>query len=123
MNNTEHPAAEGAVTLPPPDEFLDLEPCFRPVAAQYGREMFALVYNAGMAGQAMQVLSQQAQKHHSKSIAHAAGVIASAFNHTSSALAAQKGWSAEMLAQCDRDIGLAFRGKIVTPGSAILLDS
>lgn len=46
------------------DEFLDLDPVFRPVAAQYGRDLFALVFNAGIAGQATNVLAAQAQTRH-----------------------------------------------------------
>ena len=106
-----------------PDEFLDIEAFMRPVAAQYGRELFALVYNAGMAGQAMQVLAAQADKHHSKALAHASGVLAQAFNHVSTELCKVKGWEAGTLAQVDRDIALAFKGRLIVPGSAILLNS
>jgi hypothetical protein len=37
----------------------------------------------------------------------------------------EKGWTEEMLAQCDRDLQLAFAGKIWTPeeGKRIILDS
>lgn len=122
MNNHEA-SPPSDITPAAPDEFLDLESCFRPVAQQYGREMFALVYNAGMAGQAMQVIAAQAQKHGSRAGAHAAGVVAQAFNHVSSELAKVKGWSPELLAQCDRDIGLAFQGRIIKPGGAIILDA
>ena len=123
MNNGEEVLPPSDFAPAEADQFLDLESCFRPVAAQYGREMFALVYNAGMAGQAVAVLAAQAQKHSSRSAAHAAGVVAQAFNHVSSALAVAKGWSPELLAQCDRDIGLAFQGRIIKPGSVIILDS
>ncbi len=122
MNNTDTtPPSEIAPAAA--DEYLDLDACFRPVAQQYGRELFALVYNAGMAGQAMAVLAGQADKHHSKGMAHAAGVLAQAFNHVSTELCKVKGWEAGILAQCDRDIALAFKNKLIVPGSAILLNS
>ena len=107
----------------PKDEFLDLDPCFRPVAAQYGRSMFALVINAGIAKQAAHALSMLAQKHVSRGGVHAVGVFAASFNQVTNAYVQSQGWSEEMLAQCERDIGLAFRGKIQVPGSAIILDS
>jgi len=119
MNNTESPAIDK------PDEFLDIEPAFREVAQKYGRSMFALVYNAGMARQAIGVLLGQAEKHRSGAILKAAQVLGQAFNVASAAYVAQMKWDEGTLAQCDRDIGLAFAGKIVIPeaGSRIILDS
>ena len=105
------------------DEMLDLDPVMRPVAAKYGREMFALVMNAGMASQAAEVLVGQARKHSSRAGLHAVGVLTSAFNQVSNAYCKEKGWSEGELAQCDRDIMLAFTGKVVTPGSALILNS
>ncbi len=122
MNN--HEAAPASEIAPlPEDKFLDIEPAFREVAQKYGRNMFALVMNAGMAQQATQALTIQAEKHSSRSAVHAVGVLAQAFNEVSNAYVVHIGWPPELLAQCDRDIALAFKGKIITPGSAILLDS
>ncbi len=109
--------------LPPKDEFLDLDPAMRPVAEKYGRELFALVMNAGMAGQALQVIAAAAEKHRSRGLTHAAGVMAQSFNQVSNALVKLKGWDEGMLAQCDRDIMLAFKNKLVVPGSTIILNS
>ncbi len=105
--------ADGAL---PADTFEDIEPAFRGVAAKYGRDMFALVMNAGMAGQATAELARQAQKHGSNKAAHAVGVVAQAFNQVSNAYVVLKGWDEGTLAQCDRDIQLAFAGKIQVVG-------
>ena len=123
MNNGSEAGPESKIELPAADEMLDIEPAFREVAQKYGRSMFAFVMNAGMAGQAAQALGAQAQKHQSRGAAHAVGVLAQAFNQVASSYAKQMAWDEGMLAQCDRDIALAFKTKIVTPGSAILLDS
>lgn len=104
-------------------EYPDIEEVFWPVIDVHGREMFALVMNAGMARQAVEVLGAQAQKHQSSHSLHAVRMLAQAFNQVSSAYAAKEGWTEEQLALCDRDIQLAFKGKIITPGSAILLNS
>lgn len=107
----------------PADEMLDLDPAMRPVAAKYGREMFALVMNAGMASQAAEVLVGQVRKHSSRAGLHAVGVLTQAFNQVSNAYCKLKEWDEGILAQCDRDIQMAFAGKIVAPGSALVLNS
>ena len=100
------------------DEFLDIDPAFRSVAEAYGREMFALVMNAGVAQQAAAVLGQVVEHHRSQHGAHAVGVLANAFNALSNEYVKEKGWKAETLAQCDRDIQMAFKGKLIVPGTA-----
>ena len=107
------------------DEMLDVDPAFRPVVAQYGRSMFALVMNAGMCGQAASVLGGLVEKHQSLHSAQALSVIADAFNQISNAYVKQMGWAEELVAQCDRDVQRAFAGKIVVagPGSKLILDS
>jgi hypothetical protein len=104
-------------------QHLDLPDHLRPVALKYGRDMFALVFDAGMCSQATQVLATLANKHMSKSGIHAVQVLASAFNEISTAYAKSKGWDEAVLAQCDRDIQLAFQGKVQVPGQSIILDS
>ena len=108
---------------PAPEENLDLPLEFREVATKYGRPMFTVVFNAGMSSQAAQVLVNFAQKHRSQHSIHAIGVLTRSFNEISNAYCKQMGWEEGMLAQCDRDIGLAFRNKLVVPGSSIILDS
>ena len=109
------------------DEMLDVDPAFRPVVAQYGRSMFALVMNAGMCGQAASVIAGLVEKHQSIHSAQALSVIADAFNQISNAYVKQMGWSEELVAQCDRDVQLAFAGKIIVPGqspaSGLILNS
>jgi hypothetical protein len=122
MNNAvaDSNPADGAL---PQDEFLDLDPVMRSVAAQYGRAMFALVHNAGMAGEAAKVLGALVAKHQSQHSAHALGVLVAAFNQASNSLCLREGWTQEQLAHCERDIQLAWKGKLIVPGSAIILDS
>ena len=105
------------------EEMLDIPPAFHSVVKQYGREMFALVMNAGMGGEAAKVLSAFVQKHQSHHSAHALGVLASSFNQISNAYVKQMGWSEELVAQCDRDCQLAHKNQIIMPGSSILLNS
>ena len=105
------------------EEFLDLPAEFRPVAQKYGRAMFALVFDAGMCSQATTVLAAFAEKQRSRHTTHAVKVLAEAFNQISSAYAKQMGWGEGVLQQCDRDIGLAWQGKVQVQGSAIILDS
>ena len=122
MNN------EDKITPTPPEvvdegAFLDLPEEFRPVAMKYGRHMFALVFDAGMCSQATGILAELANKHQSRGGIHAVQVLANAFNEISTAYAKSKGWDEAILAQCDRDIGLAFQGKVQVPGQSIILDS
>jgi hypothetical protein len=96
---------------------------FQPVVEKYGREMFALVMNAGMCSQGTKVLAALAQKHGSRGGLHALGVLSQAFNQISTAYCKQMGWEEGILQQCDRDIGLAFAGRIEVPGQSLILDS
>ncbi len=105
------------------EENLDLAPHFRGVAEKYGRPMFALVMNAGLCTQATEVLANFAEKHRSRGSLHAVGVLSEGFNQISTAYCKQMGWTQEMLAQCDRDIMLAFNGKLIAPTNKLVLDS
>jgi hypothetical protein len=102
-------------------EWQDIDPVFHTVVKQYGRGLFALVMAAGVAGEAMQVLGEAAKR--DRKLAHAVGVLANAFNGVSNELVRAQGWSDELVAQCDRDIQLAFSGQITMPGQNIILDS
>lgn len=88
------------------NDFNDLPPPLRRAAEVHGREMVALVYNSGMAteavGRLMDVLKGQAAGH------SAVRMIAQAFNETSTALARAKGWSAQQLNDCEQAIELGF---------------
>ena len=108
MNGTIKAADEA-----PQDEMLDIDPSFREAARLHGRAMFALVMHAGMARQAVEVLAQRGQG--DQQTLHAINVLASAFNHTSTALAKREGWSEEAMLACGRDIQLAFSGKLIVP--------
>lgn len=105
------------------DEMLDIDPAMRGVVEKYGREMFTLVMQAGLASQATQVLAGLVGKHQSQHSAHALGVLSQAFNEVSTQLCRIRGWDEGMLGQCDRDIQLAFRGKLVVAGERLVLDS
>lgn len=101
------------------DEMLDIDASFRDAAKKHGRGVFALVMHAGMARQAVEVLGRRVQ--HDPPSLHAVGVLAAAFNHTSSALAKAEGWTEEMMLECDRDIQLAFSRELVVPRGKIVL--
>lgn len=108
MNGTLKAADEA-----PQDEMLDIDPSFREAAKLHGRAMFALVMHAGMARQAVEVLAKRGQG--DQQALHAINVLATAFNHCSSALAKREGWTEEMMLACDRDIQLTFQGKLIVP--------
>lgn len=105
------------------DTLTDVPKEFHSVVQAHGREMWALVMNVQMAGIAVERLAAFADKHKSQHAAHAVGVLANAFNQLSNAYVAKMGWTQEMLVQCDRDLQMAFKGKIVVPGSALILNS
>lgn len=100
-------------TADAPDEMLDIDPSFREAAKKHGRRMFALVMHAGLARQAVEVMAQRGQG--DQQMLHALNVLATAFNHCSSALAKKEGWTEEQMLECDRDIQLAFQGKLIVP--------
>ena len=102
------------------DEMLDIEECFRPVAKTWGRSMFALVMNAGMAGEAMRVLAEVLERQHSSNGIHALKMLGGSFNGLSNAYVLSQGWTDEDVLACDRDIKTAFASRIVVPPSIIL---
>lgn len=104
------------------DALEDVPEWARPIAAKYGRSMFALVLNAGMAQQAAAVLNEIVGKHHSAHGQRAIRVLADTFNQVSNSYVEQMGWDAETLAQCDRDCQLAFSQSIQVATPAILLE-
>ena len=103
-------------------QFPDIDPAFHDVCRTYGREMFALVMNAGMAQQATAVLAQLAEKRRSRGGLHAVGVLSQAFNQVSNSYVKKMGWDEGLVAQCDRDIARAWAAKIqVVPAGSLLL--
>lgn len=114
MNGTD--VTEGAK-----DSFEDMPEWGREVARKYGRSMFALVLNAGMAQQATAALNEVINKHQSRHGQRALAIIADAFNQVSNAYVLQMGWDAETLAQCDRDCQLAYSKSIQLAPAGILL--
>ena len=102
------------------DEMLDLPVEFRSVAKQHGKELFQLVVNCGLAGQALERLAQGTEE---VEALEALMVITKCFNLLSAAYAKKQDWSDGQLAHCDRDIRLAFAGKIIVPGQRLVLDA
>jgi len=80
------------------------------VVMKHGRDMVALVYGAGMAGEAAKVLGQEVR---SAKTFKALTVLTEAYNQISTSYAAQRGWTEEMLLACERDVELAFAGAVV----------
>lgn len=100
-----------------------IDAAFHEVVTEFGREMFVLVYNAGMAGEAAKHLLELAQKHRSVGGVKGVEVLTSCFNTLSNDYVGKMGWTGEQLAACDQAIKLAFHGKLVVPpeGSRIML--
>ncbi len=105
------------------DTLADIPPEFHSVVQTHGREMWALVMQASMGGIALERLAALAEKHRSSHGLHAVGMIGQAFNQISNAYVAKMGWTQEQLALCDRDIQMAYKGKVAVPGQALVLDS
>lgn len=103
-------------------KYPDIDPVYHSVVDTYGREMFTLVFNAGMGSQAVQHLVRMTQAFKLSRLArtqqmaaeleHATSVLAAAFNEASSKLAKKEGWAAEMLEECERAIEAAVAAKI-----------
>lgn len=103
-------------------KYPDIDPTYHSVVDTYGREMFTLVFNAGMGRQAAAHLTNMAdgmsrsQNQRSRSLAaelrHATSVLTSAFNEASTQLAKRNGWSGEMLEECERAIEQAVTAKV-----------
>ena len=103
------------------DTFADLPEPLRAVAGKYGRSMVALVYGAGMCSEATKVLMHEVTRTRSGPGRHALIVLSQTFNETSSALCRLEEWTEEMLAQCDRDISLAFASAVQVADKKIIL--
>ena len=110
----------GADTM---DALLDIPEVFRPVVSKYGRAMYALVMNAGMAGQAAEVAGAVAAKANNPQLARAILTLVEAFNQVSNAYVKVKGWEEADVAMCDRDMQLAFAAQPSAPTKKIILDS
>lgn len=92
------------------NEFLDIGEIFRPLAKEYGREMFSLVFNAGMALQAAEVLGQAAAAGRSTELLHAVKILTNAFNQLSNNYVKKMGWEEGKLSECEQAIMRAFAG-------------
>lgn len=89
-----------------------IAPCFHDVVSKYGREVFLVCWHANLAGEAMVRLVAQAERRGSKDIAHAAAVLAEAFNFAVNLACVTRAWSPELLAQVNRDSQLAWRESV-----------
>lgn len=103
----------------PPEANADLPEYFRPVANRFGRPMFELVMGSGLAREAVGVLAQANQR--VPALLNATGQLAQAYNTVSQMLVESEGWSAEMLGDCEREIKLAWAGRILVPESNIIV--
>ena len=95
------------------------------VAEVHGQAMCQAVLDAGLGSEAVGRMVRRAQGLRDGELAKAAAVLAEVFNRTSSAYCRSQGWTEEMLALCDRDLNLAFAGKVWVPGEGkrVVLDS
>lgn len=98
----------------------DIPKIFHPVVEKHGRELFALVMNAGLGQQAAEVLVALAGKHSSRGGLHAAGILSNSFNLIANAYVREMGWTPEQLSECDRDCQLAASQQIIVPSTGIM---
>ena len=97
---------------------------FKKVAETHGREMVELVLDAGLCSEAIKKLVEIGRVTGRGEVLAAVLVLARAFNSVSTAYCKEKGWTEEMMALCDRDLQLAFAGKLIVPEDGrIVLDS
>lgn len=96
-------------------ELEGIEECFHPVVERYGRAMFALVMNAQMGGQAVDVLASVMEKAHSTHGLHAVKVLANCFNQISNDYVKKMEWKEEDVAACASAIEVAYRTKLIIP--------
>jgi hypothetical protein len=101
-----------------------LPPEFAPVVEAYGLGMVQAVLDAGLCSEAVGKLVAIGRASGRGEILPAAMILARAYNRISSLYCHDRGWTEGMLAECDRDLQLAFAGKIWTPEQGkIILDS
>lgn len=100
-----------------------LPPEFTPVVEAYGLPMVQAVLDAGLCSEAVGKLAAIGRASGRGEILPAVMILAKAYNRISSAYCRDRGWTEELLAQCDRDLQLAFAGKVWTPSGNIVLDS
>lgn len=107
MNGKEYIIGTGSV-----EENLDLPEYFRPIAAKFGRKMFSLVMNAGIAGQAAARAREDV---------NALKLLITSYNQLSNAYVGEMGWNEEELAACNSAIQVAFAGQIQVATPKLIL--
>lgn len=105
------------------DLFEDVPEVFRPVAKEFGRDLFALVMNAGMAAQAAEVLGVVVARTQSHEAHHALTMLVRIFNQLSSDYVRKMGWDDAEVARCESGIKAAWAGKIAVAPAGIILPS
>ena len=103
-------------------EMEGLDACFAEVVETYGRSMFALIMNAGLAQEGMTKLAAVIEKHQSRGGQAALQILGRAFNQLSNAYVQSQGWAPELLAQCERDIQRAYAGWVAVADSLIIVE-
>jgi len=98
---------------------------FLAVAQEHGQDMVETVLDAGLCSEAVAKLVAVGRSTDRSEVLTAVMVLARSFNRVSSKYCKNRGWTEEMLALCDRDLQLAFAGKVWTPedGKRIVLDA
>lgn len=91
----------------------DLPEQLAPVVERFGRPMVALVFAAGLGSEATRVLVGASRG--DRGMLHAVSTLAQVYNEVSTAYAKERGWTEEMLGECNRAIEVAFSRKLVGP--------
>ncbi len=80
-----------------------IDPRFHQVVREHGRALWVLVFNANMAREALGVVAAVAQKHASKGLAHAGGVLGQVLAEQGNAYCQVAGWTQEAIDACAKD--------------------
>jgi hypothetical protein len=86
----------------------------------HGAAMTQTVVEAGMGSEAVGRLVARARARQDGEMLAGVMSLAQAFNRISTEYCKAMGWTEEMLALCDRDIQLAFAGRVIVPGKLVL---
>lgn len=103
------PEAEAEIQVSIPSTIL---PIFHPIIREHGLEIFTLVMNTGVAGEAARRLAEAAQGQRRAGELNAVRILAECFNAISAALITRAEWTQEQLTAVDQAIQLAFQGQL-----------
>jgi len=93
------------------------------VVEAHGVEMAQAVLDAGLCSEAVAKLVEIGRITGRGEVLAAVRLLSQSYTRISSEYCKEKGWTEAQLALCDRDLQLAFAGKVWIPGKLSGLDS